>query len=53
MDVPDPNDQEVMQFAATATLEGSSDDENAAERQFGMERGSLPIQRLASPTERR
>jgi hypothetical protein len=30
MDVPDPNDQEVMQFAATATLEGSSDDENAA-----------------------
>jgi hypothetical protein len=30
MDVPDPNDQEVMQFAATATLEGSSDDVNAA-----------------------
>jgi hypothetical protein len=30
MDVPDPNDQEVMQFADTATLEGSSDDENAA-----------------------
>jgi hypothetical protein len=30
MDVPDPNDQEVMQFAGVATLEGSSDDENAA-----------------------
>jgi hypothetical protein len=30
MDVPDPNDHEVMQFAAAATLEGSSDDENAA-----------------------
>jgi hypothetical protein len=30
MDVPDPNDEEVMLFAATATLEGSSDDENAA-----------------------
>jgi hypothetical protein len=29
MDVPDPNDQEVMQFAAAATLEGCSDDENA------------------------
>jgi hypothetical protein len=30
MDVPNPNDQEVTQFAAGATLEGSSDDENAA-----------------------
>lgn len=30
MDVPDPNDQEVMQFAGTAALEGTSDDENAA-----------------------
>jgi hypothetical protein len=30
IDVPDPNDQEVMQFAGVATLEGSSDDENAA-----------------------
>src|ERR1019366_8248132 len=29
MDVPNPNDREVMQFAAGATLEGSSDDENA------------------------
>jgi hypothetical protein len=30
MDVPDPNDGEVTQFAASATLEGSADDENAA-----------------------
>jgi hypothetical protein len=30
MDVPNPNDQEVMQFAASTTLEGSSTDENAA-----------------------
>jgi hypothetical protein len=30
MDVPNPNDQEVMQFAANATLDGSLDDENAA-----------------------
>jgi hypothetical protein len=30
MDVADPNDQEVIQFAATAALDGSSDDENAA-----------------------
>jgi hypothetical protein len=30
MDVPDPNDGEVTQFAATATLKGSADDENAA-----------------------
>jgi hypothetical protein len=29
MDVPDPNDEEVTQFAATATLEESADDENA------------------------
>jgi hypothetical protein len=29
MDVPDPNDQEVMAFAADATLAGASDDENA------------------------
>jgi hypothetical protein len=29
MDVPDPNDQEVMAFAAGATLAGASDDENA------------------------
>ena len=30
MDVPKPNDQEVMAFAGRATLEGSADDANAA-----------------------
>src|SRR5262249_32580700 len=30
MDVPDPNDQEVLEFASGAALAGSSDDENAA-----------------------
>jgi hypothetical protein len=30
MDVPDPNDADVMQFAASTTLEGSADDVNAA-----------------------
>jgi hypothetical protein len=29
MDVPNPNDQEVLEFAAGATLAGTSDDENA------------------------
>jgi hypothetical protein len=29
MDVPNPNDQEVLEFAAGATLAGASDDENA------------------------
>ncbi len=29
MDVPTPNDEEVTQFARTATLDGSTDDENA------------------------
>jgi hypothetical protein len=29
MDVPDPNDQDVLAFAAGATLEGAADDENA------------------------
>jgi hypothetical protein len=29
MDVPSPNDEEVMQFAASATLDGSADDDNA------------------------
>jgi len=29
MDVPDPNDEEVRQFAARATLEASDDDDNA------------------------
>jgi hypothetical protein len=29
MDVPAPNDEKVTQFARTATLEGSADDENA------------------------
>jgi hypothetical protein len=29
MDVPDPNDEEVMQFAGSTTLEQSADDENA------------------------
>jgi hypothetical protein len=29
MDVPDPNDEEVTQFAGSATLEPSADDENA------------------------
>ena len=29
MDVPDPNDEAVTQFAGSTTLEGSADDENA------------------------
>jgi hypothetical protein len=29
MDVPDPNDRQVMQFAASATLDGSPQDGNA------------------------
>ena len=29
LDVPDPDDEEVMQFAARATLQESADDENA------------------------
>jgi len=29
MDVPDPDDQEVLEFAAGATLAGTSDEENA------------------------
>jgi hypothetical protein len=29
LDVPDPNDEEVMKFAARATLQESADDENA------------------------
>jgi hypothetical protein len=29
MDVPNPNDQEVLEFAAGAMLAGASDDENA------------------------
>ena len=29
MDVPNPNDQEVLEFAAGAKLSGTSDDENA------------------------
>jgi hypothetical protein len=29
MDVPNPDDQEVLEFAAGATLAGASDDENA------------------------
>jgi hypothetical protein len=28
MDVPNPNDQEVVEFAAGANLDGSTDDEN-------------------------
>jgi hypothetical protein len=30
MDVPDPNDEEVMQFAGSTTLDESADDENAS-----------------------
>jgi hypothetical protein len=30
MDVPDPNDAEVAQFAGSTTLQGSADDANAA-----------------------
>ena len=30
MDVPDPNDTEVTEFAAHATLDGAADDANAA-----------------------
>jgi hypothetical protein len=30
IDVPDPDGADVLQFAGTATLEGSADDENAA-----------------------
>src|ERR1043166_217295 len=29
MDVPDPNDQDVLEFATNATLAGAADDENA------------------------
>ncbi|MGH6684167.1 MAG: hypothetical protein ACRECA_09685, partial [Pseudolabrys sp.] len=29
MDVPNPNDQETIEFAAAATLAGSADDDNA------------------------
>ena len=29
MDVPDPNDQDVLAFASGAKLAGASDDENA------------------------
>jgi hypothetical protein len=29
MDVPNPNDREVLEFAASAKLAGTSDDENA------------------------
>ena len=38
MDVPNPGDQEVMDFASGATLSGSADDENAAA--WGGNRGS-------------
>jgi hypothetical protein len=31
MDVPDPGDQEVAEFAARATLAGSADDDNAGD----------------------
>jgi hypothetical protein len=30
MDVPNPNDQEVVEFAANAKLDGSTDDENGS-----------------------
>ena len=30
MDVPSPNDEEVTQFAASAALNGSADDDNAS-----------------------
>jgi hypothetical protein len=32
MDVPDPNDQEVLEFAADATVAGAPDDDNAKSR---------------------
>ncbi|WP_192257395.1 hypothetical protein [Mesorhizobium caraganae] len=38
MDVPNPGDQEVMDFASGATLSGSTNDENAAA--WGGNRGS-------------
>jgi hypothetical protein len=44
MDVPTPNDEEVTQFARTATLEGSTDDENAtawSATDSGGERGTI------------
>jgi hypothetical protein len=31
MNVPNPDDQEVLQFAAPTTLAGAADDENAAQ----------------------
>ena len=45
MDVPDPNDQEVQEFATGAKLAGTSDDENAkpwtaATDQYGAIEGS-------------
>jgi hypothetical protein len=45
MDVPDPNDQEVEAFAASAKLDGSADDENAsAWRTMGDRDQSAPIE---------
>jgi hypothetical protein len=44
MDVPTPNDEEVTQFARTATLDGSTDDENATAwsvADSGGERGAI------------
>ncbi len=44
MDVPTPNDEEVAQFAASATLGGSADDDNASawsDTDSGGERGTI------------
>jgi hypothetical protein len=49
MDVPNPNDQEVLEFAAGAMLAGMSDDENAkawaaASLKLGMRGG--PVRKM-------
>jgi hypothetical protein len=42
MDVPDPNDQAVMQYADSATLDGSPDDANAAAWATRVDEASQP-----------
>jgi len=43
MDVPDPNDREVMEFAAGATLDGSADDDNAKAWNTASSRASYDV----------
>lgn len=42
MDVPDPNDQTVAEFAAGAKLDGSANDENARAWPLGSAAGGFP-----------